>query len=190
MLEFFSILDENLFYFINHTLSNPLFDRFFPFVTEVKHWYLVYVILWMILFFKGGRLGKVTAVISLLLITASDQISSSFLKNLFERTRPCNELPDVNILVFCSGSFSMPSSHAVNNFAVATFFARTFPNYRYLLYSVASLMALSRPYVGVHYPSDIIAGALLGIILGYLFSKLALFVLNYLEKNIIKSISK
>ena len=182
MIEFLYSIDRSLFYFLNHTISNSLFDRFFPFITDVKHWYIAYIILWMILFFKGGRIGKIAAVMSIFLIAASDQISSSFLKNLIERPRPCNILPDVNILVFCSGSYSMPSSHAVNNFAVAGFFGTLFPKYRYIVYSVAALMALSRPYVGVHYPSDIIAGAIIGILIGFLFA--------YLAKQIDKTISK
>lgn len=173
MLEFLYTIDKEIFYFINNTLSNPLFDKIFPYLTEVKHWYLVYIIFWLLLVIKGGRIGRIAAVISLLLITASDQISSSLLKNWIARIRPCNELPEVNILVFCSSAFSMPSSHAVNNFAVAVFFSKIFPKYKIPLYTIAVLMAFSRPYVGVHYPSDVIVGALIGIIIGYLFAVFA-----------------
>lgn len=170
MIDFLYTLDKELFYFINHTLSNPLFDKIFPYLTDVKHWYLVYIIFWFILIIKGGRLGRITAVMSLLLITASDQISSFLLKDWIARIRPCNVLPDVNILVFCSGSYSMPSSHAVNNFAAAVFFSKLFPKYKIPLYIVASIMAFSRPYVGVHYPADIIVGAVVGIVIGYVLA--------------------
>lgn len=170
MMDFLYTLDKELFYFINHTLSNPLFDKIFPYLTDVKHWYLVYIIFWFILVFKGGRLGRITAVMSLLLITASDQISSFLLKDWIARIRPCNVLPDVNILVFCSGSYSMPSSHAVNNFAAAVFFSRLFPKYKIPLYVIAVLMAFSRPYVGVHYPADVIVGAVVGSVIGYVLA--------------------
>lgn len=169
-MDFLYTLDKELFYFINHTLSNPLFDKIFPYLTDVKHWYLVYIIFWFILVFKGGRLGRITAVMSLLLITASDQISSFLLKDWIARIRPCNVLPDVNILVFCSGSYSMPSSHAVNNFAAAVFFSRLFPKYKIPLYVIAVLMAFSRPYVGVHYPADVIVGAVVGSVIGYVLA--------------------
>lgn len=179
MADFLYSIDLAVFYFLNTTISNPILDRFFPYLTEVKHWYLVYIILWCLCFFKGGRLGKIAAVGSIILITCSDQFSSAFLKNLFGRIRPCNILEDANVLVHCSGSGSFPSSHAVNNFAVAVYFYRLFPKYKWILLPIAGVMALTRPYVGVHYPSDIIAGALIGSAIGFLFSYLALKAEEY-----------
>ena len=176
-------IDVAIFYFINHTLSNPFFDKFFPFITDVKNWYIAYIILWFVVFFKGGRLGKIAAILSIFLITASDQFSSAFLKNLIERVRPCNVLPDVYLRAVCTGSYSFPSSHAVNNFAVAVFFYRLFPKYKWLLLSIATVIALSRPYVGVHYPSDIVGGALIGAAFGYLFSVAALQIDSFIKKR-------
>lgn len=170
MLEFLYQIDLKLFYFINHTLSNPVFDKFFPFITEVKNWYIAYIILFLILLIKGGRIGRITAAAMIILIVVTDQFSSFFLKNLFARIRPCNVLTDVNILVSCTESFSFPSSHAVNNFAAATLFTKIFPKLKWSFFTVATLMAFSRPYVGVHYPSDAIFGAVIGAIFGYLFS--------------------
>ena len=186
MLEFLYNIDKALFYFLNHSISNNLFDRLFPFITDVKNWYIAYVILFFILFFKGGRIGKIAAIMSLILITVSDQFSSAFLKNLIERARPCNELPDVNLLVFCSGSYSMPSSHAVNNFAIAMFISYLYPKLKFILFSVASVIAITRPYVGVHYPSDIIAGAFIGILIGYLFALLAIKLNAIIETKLRK----
>lgn len=180
MIEFLYEIDKTLFYFFNHTISNSVFDKFFPYVTEVRHWYIAYFILLLILFFKGGKIGKIAALMTIVLITVSDQLSSSLLKNLIARPRPCNILPDVNILVFCSGSYSMPSSHAVNNFTVAAFFSSLYPKFKWILYSVAALMAISRPYVGVHYPSDIIVGGVIGILIGLLFA----FITKYIDSLI------
>lgn len=184
MIDFFYSLDLATFYFMNNTISNPLFDKFFPFITNVKHWYIAYIIVWSILIFKGGRIGKIAAIGIILLIVASDQFSSSFLKNLFDRIRPCNELSDVNILVHCSGSYSFPSSHAVNNFAVAFYFYKLYPNLKWTLFSIASIIVLSRPYVGVHYPSDIVVGAIIGIILGYVFAYLTIKIYYYTEQKV------
>ncbi|MGD8779962.1 MAG: phosphatase PAP2 family protein [Ignavibacteria bacterium] len=186
MVEFFYSIDVELFYFINHTLSNSVFDKFFILITNVKNWYITYIILWSIAFFKGGRIGKVAAIGAIFVIVFSDQLNSSLLKNLFERTRPCNELPGVNALLGCSGSYSFPSSHAVNNFAIAVFFYRLFPKLKWVLLISAGLIAISRPYVGVHYPSDILAGALLGWGIGYLFSVIALKFNDYFEKKFIE----
>jgi len=186
MVDFFYNIDISVFYFVNHTLSNPLFNKFFPFITEVKNWYISYIILLLILIFKGGKLGRISALLVILLITATDQFSSSFLKELVGRIRPCNDLPDVNILAGCTSSFSFPSSHAVNNFAVAVFFSMLFPKFKWALFISAFLLALSRVYVGVHYPSDIIGGALIGSAFGYIFAKLAFLINDYFEPKTAK----
>ncbi len=185
MIEFIYSIDLNIFYFINHSLSNPVFDNFFATITNVKNWYIAYIILWSIAFFKGGRIGKIAAIGAIFVIAFSDQLNSTLLKNLFERVRPCNALTDVNSLLGCSGSYSFPSSHAVNNFAIAVFFYRLFPKLKWILLISVALIAFSRPYVGVHYPSDILAGAVLGWGIGYLFSLLAFKVNDYFEKKIV-----
>lgn len=184
MIDFLYSIDVSIFYLLNQTISNPLFDSFFPYITNVKSWYLVYIIFWLLLIFKSGRMGKISAVLIILVIALSDQISSHLLKNLFERVRPCNVLQDVNLLISCSKSYSMPSSHAVNNFAAAIFFSKLFPKYKLPLIIVAVLMALSRPIVGVHYFSDIVIGALIGTIIGYLMSILALRINNIIEQRL------
>lgn len=174
MTEFLYRLDVWFLYFINHTLSNPLFNRIFPFITEVKNWYIAYLILFLLLIFKGGRTGRIAALFLIILIIATDQFSSSFLKNFIQRVRPCNTFGDLNVLVTCTDSFSFPSSHAVNNFGVAVYFSKIFPRYKIPFLTVASLMAFSRPYVGVHYPSDVLGGMLIGSLIGYLFSLIVL----------------
>ena len=181
MADFLYSIDVAIFHFINSTISNSLFDKFFPFITEVKHWYLLYVILLGIVWVKGGRKGKIAVIGSIILITISDQFSSTFLKNWVMRIRPCQVL-DAKIFadsVDCPSSFSFPSSHAVNNFAIAVFFLRLFPKYKWILLITAFLVALSRTYVGVHYPSDIFFGGLIGAALGYLLSIAALKTNEY-----------
>lgn len=182
-MDFLYQIDVSVFYFINNTLSNRAFDKFFPFITEVKNWYIAYIILFLFMLIKGGRLGRIGAILLVFLITVSDQISSSLLKNLIERIRPCNVLENVNILVTCTESFSFPSSHAVNNFAAALFFTMLFPKYKIWFFTVASLQAFSRPYVGVHYPSDVIGGALIGLVIGYIFGWLALRINAYMSQK-------
>ena len=133
---------------------------------------MVYIVLLGTVFVKGGRDGRIIVIMTLVMVAVSDQLSSNLLKNLFERVRPCNALPDVNILAGCTGSFSFPSSHAVNNFTAAMFFYKFYPKLKFVLFTTAGLVALSRPYVGVHYPSDILAGALIGLAVGYIFGLL------------------
>ena len=183
MADFFYSIDLSIFYFINHTIANPVFDKFFAYITDVKHWFLVYIILLGIAFFKGGRIGKIAAIGSILLIACSDQFSSNLLKNLFERIRPCNALPDARTVLGCTGSYSFPSSHSLNNFAIAVFYYKLFPKLKWVLLISAGLVAFSRPYLGLHYPSDMLFGGIIGAGIGYVFSFGALKVNEYFEKK-------
>lgn len=185
MVDIFYNIDVFLFTFLNQTISNPLFDKFFPFITNVKNWYIAFILLWFIAIFKGGRIGKISAVGVIILIAISDQLSSNILKPLFERVRPCNVLDNVHLLVNCTRSYSMPSSHAVNNFAVAFFFSRLFPKLKIILFIVAFLVAISRPIVGVHYFFDVFVGAILGSLIGYLLALAAIRIDKYFEQRII-----
>ncbi|MCX8056049.1 MAG: phosphatase PAP2 family protein [Ignavibacteria bacterium] len=180
MIDFLYSIDVAIFRFINGTLANPLTDKLMPFITDVSNWYLVYVLLWFIILFKGGRYRVGLAIGMILLVIVSDQLSSSVLKSLFERPRPCKVLENVHLLVGCTDSYSFPSSHAVNNFAAAMFFTFFYKHLKWILFSVATLMALSRIFVGVHYPSDVLGGALIGIFIGYTLA----IVYNYLLEKI------
>ncbi len=185
MIDFFYSIDAAIFFFINQTISNPAFDKFFVFITEVKNWYIAYLILLGILVINGGKYGRIAALGAIVTIALSDQISSSLLKEWIGRIRPCNVL-DARIFtdsVGCPSSYSFPSSHAVNNFAIAVFFYRFYPKLKWVLFITASLVALSRPYVGVHYPSDIFFGALIGSVIGYATSLAALKTNEYLNSK-------
>lgn len=178
MIDFLYSIDVAVFRFINGTLANPVTDKLMPFITDVTHWYLVYVLLWFIILFKGGKYRIGLAIGMILLVTVSDQVSSNLLKNLFERPRPCKVLENVHLLVTCTDAYSFPSSHAVNNFAAAMFFTFFYRNLKWILFSVATLMALSRIFVGVHYPSDIVGGAIIGVLIGYLLAVVYNFLLE------------
>lgn len=168
MPELIQNIDVVLFYVINNGWSNPVLDKIMPFVTEVDSWLMIYLFGFWFLLFKSGKQGKITAIALILTIIITDQINSSLLKDLFGRLRPCHTLPDVNLLVGCGGGKSFPSSHAANNFAAAMVISKLVGKNKVFFFSIATLVALSRVYVGVHYPLDITAGALVGIILGYI----------------------
>lgn len=183
MADVFYQIDVSVLYFLNQTIANPVFDKFFSYITDVKHWFLTYLVLILICFFKGGRIGKIACGFMVLLIIASDQFSSNFLKNLIDRARPCNVLPDIRTVLGCSGTFSFPSSHAVNNFAAAMFFAKIFPKYKWILFISAFFVAISRPYLGLHYPSDTLGGAIIGIVIGYIFAVMAIKTDSFFNKS-------
>lgn len=180
MADFLYSIDLSVFYFFNHTLSGKIPDRFFSTITNVNNWYISYVILLSIAFFKGGRKGKLAVLGMIILIIVSDQFGYRILKEYFQRIRPCDALPDVITPLGCSGTSSFPSNHALNNFAAAFFFYKLYPNLKWVLFITAALISISRVYLGVHYPSDIIGGAIIGSALGYLFGVALLKIENKL----------
>ena len=166
MLDFLNSLDITMFRFINGSLSNPVLDFLMPFITDLNKQRLVLVlviviILWMLI--RGSRRVRIAAVLLVVTIIFSDQLSSSVIKNCFDRPRPCRTLQNVHLLVSCGSGFSFPSSHAVNNFAGALILAFFLPRANWWFFGFAFIVAFSRIYVGVHYPFDVIGGAVIGL---------------------------
>lgn len=162
-------IDRQLFFFLNGGLQNPLFDVLMPFVTDLNRKpiaLVVVAILWLLLLWKGGTRGRIAALLLIPTITLSDQLNSSWLKYIIERPRPCHELWDLHLLVGCGSGYSFPSSHAVNNFAGALVLSYFLPRWTWAFFTFAAIVAFSRIYVGVHYPSDIVAGAIVGLAIG------------------------
>jgi len=128
-----------------------------------------------------------------LLVSCVDLLNSGVLKPLFDRSRPYETLPDVR--VFWNGwriweplqgpsigeTISFPSSHAANSFAAAVFLGATFKSVRMGFFTAAAVISFSRVYVGVHYPLDVIAGAMVGIFSGVLFLRTARIVWSALS---------
>ena len=105
-------------------------------------------------------------------ILIAESISGA-LKELFERDRPAVADPDPETLVELPATFSFPSGHATVSFACATTLALAVPRLAVPLYALAVLISFSRVYVGVHYPLDVLAGAVLGVGIAIALRKLA-----------------
>lgn len=164
-------IDKTTFLFINQSLANPATDSIMPFITadlnlKIFYGFCLFIILW-----KGDKRLRFAVIASLITVAISDQLSSSVLKPLFARPRPCQDL-EVHLLVACGSGFSMPSSHAANLFGQAFLFRSINPGSAKYLIPLAIVVALSRVFVGVHYPFDIIAGAALGTLVGFGLSQI------------------
>jgi undecaprenyl-diphosphatase len=85
-----------------------------------------------------------------------------------------------------TGTYSFPSTHAFNNFAAATFVVRFFPRLWPALFITAILISLSRIYLGLHYPSDVLGGAIIGSAIGYIFASLV----KWIDKRIFNGSKK
>ena len=152
-----------LFYLINGAGANGFFDAVMPFLTDFSNFEIPLAIAWVMLMVFGGRRGRVTALLLAVTLLMTDQISSHVIKPLAQRERPCVELSDVRALIGVKTSFSFPSSHAANIFGAATVLSLEYRRLMIPFIVIATAVAYSRVYVGVHYPLDVIAGAALGV---------------------------
>lgn len=191
MLDRIVEIDQEIFLVVNQGMSNVFFDWLLPILRNPFTWAPLY--LFLIIFFVKhyGKMGVIVIAMTLANFGVSDAVSSHLIKKSVQRTRPCNDLvfkDEVNVRVRCSGGFSFTSSHAANHFAMAFFwimlFRRRWKHTLWLCITWAAMISFSQIYVGVHYPLDIVFGALLGIGIGigngYLFRR---FFPKFFETN-------
>ena len=177
MLEKLTAWDKSLFLQLNNT-HNSFLNFLMPWISNKFIWIPLYV--WLLyLLFKYNKQRELLVVLSIgLLILISDQIASGFLKPMVARLRPCYDpeiSPQTLLIGGCGGKYGFASSHASNSFAVAMFCwlaIKPYFKYSWLLFVWAAIVAYSRIYLGVHYPGDVIMGALIGV-----SSALAIFTL-------------
>lgn len=171
MIEFLDTVDAAVFVFINSGLANPITDLIMPIVTN--DWLLraLYGLAMLLLLWKGDRRQRWLVAASALVLLLSDQITAGLLKPMIGRLRPCHLIGDVHLLINCSEAFAMPSAHAANAFGQAALFGIVHRNIRWHLYLLATVIALSRIFVGVHYPGDLLVGAAIGMLIGALAAR-------------------
>jgi membrane-associated phospholipid phosphatase len=162
MLEFLVNIDTALMRFLNLTVANPVFDFIMPVITHewfVRIFFMTFALLAAIF---GGKYGRMTCLFLILAVILTDQLSSQLIKPLVGRLRPCKNLDWVHVLINCSSGKSFPSSHAANSFGQAVIWTWRYPKYKWFFILSATIIAFSRIAVGVHYPFDVLTGAVLG----------------------------
>jgi undecaprenyl-diphosphatase len=164
-------LDEYLLLKVNKEWSSPFLDQTLPAITDLhKNVFFVAAVLALFVFFiYKYRMQAVIFLFSLAAtVGADDAFCGNVVKPIFSRLRPDRGHLDLIVRAPEFGGYSFPSNHAANMFCLATFLAYYFPRYRFLFFFCAVVVGYSRVYSAVHYPSDIIGGAVIGIIIGWI----------------------
>jgi undecaprenyl-diphosphatase len=133
-----------------------------PIITSLGNMGLIWIIIALVLIFNKKYRDVGIMIIASFILTSI--IGEGILKNLVQRLRPFIDIPTINLLISKPTSYSFPSGHTASSFAVAGIIFSTLKKFRIPAIILASLIAFSRMYLLVHYPSDILGGILLGII--------------------------
>ncbi len=166
-------LDTQLFLFLNG-LHNEAFDSIMAWISGKTTWWPFYLLL--LLYLGWTRRWQLVPIIFFiaLVVTLADQTSVHLFKEVFERLRPCHE-PALKEAVHivngrCGGMYGFVSSHAANTFAVAMLLLLIQRKrwFTALMLTWAAIVSYSRIYLGVHYPGDVLGGAVLGVLCGLL----------------------
>lgn len=170
--------DQELFLWLNgfHT---PWLDTVMYWITYKYTWIPLYILLIALTVrAEGWKKGGFIVIAVVLAVAAADKVTSGFMKPYFLRLRPCHD-PSIQVVMHhvtdCGGMYGFASSHASTSFALAiawfSLLRRKIPQMAFL-FLWAAVYAYSRIYVGVHYPLDILVGALVGLLVGYSFVQL------------------
>src|SRR5687767_4421359 len=182
-----NFIDQYLFIYINRYWTNPVLDSIFPIWRESITWVPLYLFLLVFALLNLKSKAWPWMFFLILTIVITDQLSSSYIKEWFNRPRPCGDPSFSNyvrlLMNRCPSSGSFTSSHAVNHFGAAVFLSVTLKpllqRWRYLFYLWAVTICYGQVYVGVHYPFDVIGGAILGALIGLASSHFFLSKFGY-----------
>ena len=181
MLTLINNLDIEILYFIRDNLTNPLMDKIMVFITNLGDKGFIWIMIGIILLAQKKYRKVGIILLSALLLNLI--LGEVIIKNIVQRPRAFNSYPNINIIINPPDSYSFPSGHTASSFTAAFVIGYYLRNWKYEAYALAVLIAFSRLYLFVHYPTDIIFGILLGTIS-------ALITIKFAEKYKVEKLIK
>jgi undecaprenyl-diphosphatase len=171
-------LDKYLFHLINGQFTNSFLDWILPWLRNPMVWIPLYLFIFLFLLINLKKQGAWIIVFMILTVSLTDSISSHLFKPFFNRLRPCSD-PEMYGMVrlflnYTPRNGSFTSSHAANHFGIAFFLFHSlktyFANKLWPFFLWAFFISYAQVYIGVHYPMDILGGAILGCLVAYFTS--------------------
>lgn len=163
-------IEYKLFYLINKGCINPVFDLIMPVITAFGSGDFIFALAIILLFVDRKKKDRPAGIMLLAGLTTGHYVVS-FLKEWIARPRPPFVLVDVHVVGKLAKSFSFPSGHTAIAFMAAAILSRYY-RHPVIFFALASLVAFSRVYLGVHYVTDVISGAALGSMIGYVLTRI------------------
>jgi undecaprenyl-diphosphatase len=170
-------IDRNIFVYLNSSWLGE-YDSFWTLVTEIENWIPLYLFVFYLLYKKLNKPANYIAIASVFAVASITLSLTNLVKNYVARLRPNNEplLMDSIRILQTPENFSFWSGHSAVSFAIASFCTIVLSKnmdhkWIYLMYIWPVSFAFSRIFVGVHYPTDVAVGMIVGILLGFAFAK-------------------
>lgn len=166
MIEILKKTDNTILRWINVKFRNKTFDKIMPIITSAGNLGIVWIIISVLLMTKQDYRVLGQMILMALIITTI--LGEGIIKHIVKRKRPFYGDSDKELLISRPITYSFPSGHTASSFAVAAVFIETDNAASLEIILLASLIAFSRIYLGVHYPSDVIGGGIIGFLCGLL----------------------
>lgn len=160
-------LDTTILLWVQEHMRSPVLNALMILITTLGNGGLIWIVISVLMMLR--KKYRPVAIIALLAMACCYIINDGIIKNLIQRPRPFLEIPELVPLIARPDTFSMPSGHACSSFAAAIVFLRRMGGKGAPFLLLAAAIAFSRVYVGVHYPSDVLIGIVIGIAGGCIF---------------------
>lgn len=159
--------DSAIMTFVQSTCHNLITDTLFPFITYLGELGCFWIVVALVLLFREKT--RACGILMLLTMLCTCLLGEVLIKNIICRPRPCHDYPGaVEMLVPIPDAYSFPSGHSSSSFGAALILFSYSKKWGIWAFVLANLIAFSRIFLFVHYPSDVLAGILLGLLFGTL----------------------